>query len=132
MAPAPPVVPVLWRIAVGLAILGIGTSLAFMAMPGTTTAVRVVSGVACAACLVFVAVVWRQIGMNQKTDVTMARWRAVEALRRLESETKNLSLTPMYNKMINNVKSVEEAQRVRENIAVVIRNNDGNKRDRVV
>lgn len=132
MAPAPPAVPVLWRIAVGLAILGIGTSLAFMAMPGTTTAVRVVSGVACAACLVFVAVVWRQIGMNQKTDLAMEKWRAKEALHYLERMTKSVGLTHGFMQAIEEAKTVIEVRQLHEGIKkmtrVVSSNNIADKR----
>jgi hypothetical protein len=117
-------VPLKVRVAVGLAILGIGTSLAFMAMPGTTTTVRVVSGVACAACLVVVAIVWRQIGMNQKFDLAMEKDRALQALRRLQSKTNNFSLTSMYTFAIDEVKTVKEAREIRENIEVIYRNNN--------
>ena len=54
------------RFAVGLAILGVGVSLAFAFMPDSTTNVRVVAGIVCVACLVFVALVWRRIRWNQE------------------------------------------------------------------
>jgi len=59
-------VPTWVRFAVGLAILGVGVSLAFAFMPDSTTNVRVVAGIACVACLVFVALVWRRIRMKQE------------------------------------------------------------------
>ena len=59
-------VPTWVRFAIGLAILGVGVSLAFIFMPDSTTYMRVGASIACAACLAFVALMWRQIGRNQK------------------------------------------------------------------
>jgi hypothetical protein len=72
---AVPTVPAWVRVAVGLAILGVGISLAFIFMPGSTTIVRVVAGIACVACLAVVAFVWRQIGRNQRFDAAIKGWR---------------------------------------------------------
>ena len=81
---AVPTAPAWVRVAVGLAILGVGISLAFIFMPGSTTTVRVVAGIACVACLAFVAFVWRQIGINQRFDAAIQDWRT--KLRRKEED----------------------------------------------
>ena len=59
-------VPTWVRVAIGLAILGVGVSLAFIFMPDSTTYMRVGASIACAACLAFVALVWRRIRTNQE------------------------------------------------------------------
>lgn len=89
-------VPTWVRFAIGLAILGVGVSLAFIFMPDSTTYMRVGASIACAACLAFVALMWRQIGRNQKFDKVLREtpfWK--DELDQLTAEYK--ALTEEFN-----------------------------------
>ena len=63
------------RIATGIAILAGGTSLAFAVLPSSTTAVRVVAGIACAVFIAIVFILLRKINMDQAYDSAMKTWR---------------------------------------------------------